>query len=225
MYVRIALFTRLTVGDSRCPQVCPQVRSRCPQNPQAVRVHPQFPHAIHSRCPPSWTALRSCGFTSPQAVDEGWGQRCGRAPAVHRSVAPCAERVEGSGESRRRARPPLGRNPWETRWTTGGQLGVAVGGGEGCGRRAGLHPGSSTRSPPVDNVSELQKRRRSTVCTGPMKTTTYLFREKKTNHHVWGYVHSLVTWVETPGSGERPPAARLKVRWGTSHPTRPGGIA
>jgi hypothetical protein len=47
--------------------------------------------------------------------------------------------------------------------------------GDGCGPGHGLYPWFSTAKPPVDNLSDLGGRRFSTVCTGAMKTMSYLF--------------------------------------------------
>ncbi|MET8911186.1 hypothetical protein [Micromonospora sp. NPDC004551] len=47
--------------------------------------------------------------------------------------------------------------------------------GEGCGPRHDLYPWFSTAKPPVDNLSDLRGRQFSTVCTGAMKTMSYLF--------------------------------------------------
>ena len=61
--------------------------------------------------------------------------------------------------------------PVDNRWTTVENLGA-----DGtCGLRHGLYPWFSTAKPPVDNLSDLRRRRFSTVCTGAMKTMSYLF--------------------------------------------------
>ena len=59
----------------------------------------------------------------------------------------------------------------DNRWTTVDNLGA----GAGCGSEHGLYPWFSTANPPVDNLSDLPERRFSTVCTGAMKTMSYLF--------------------------------------------------
>ncbi|MEV4982371.1 hypothetical protein [Micromonospora sp. NPDC053811] len=59
----------------------------------------------------------------------------------------------------------------DNRWTTVDNLGAVA----ACGLRAGFTPRFSTAKSPVDNLSHLRKRRFSTVCTGAMKTMSYLF--------------------------------------------------
>lgn len=61
--------------------------------------------------------------------------------------------------------------PVDNRWTTVGNLGTDA----ACGSSDGFYPWFSTAKPPVDNLSDLRRRRFSTVCTGAMKTMSYLF--------------------------------------------------
>ncbi|GAB3054723.1 hypothetical protein GCM10027186_02160 [Micromonospora schwarzwaldensis] len=61
--------------------------------------------------------------------------------------------------------------PVDNRWTA--VENPAAGGACGPGPR--LYPGFSTAKPLVDKVSDLRRRRFSTVCTGAMKTMSYLF--------------------------------------------------
>jgi hypothetical protein len=65
----------------------------------------------------------------------------------------------------------VGGLPVDNRWTTVDNLGADA----ACGSRHGLYPRFSTAKPPVDNVSDLRRRGFSTVCTGAMKMTSYLF--------------------------------------------------
>ncbi|MEU5563101.1 hypothetical protein [Micromonospora musae] len=59
----------------------------------------------------------------------------------------------------------------DNRWTTVDNLGAD----EACGHNPRVTPRFSTAKSPVDNLSHLRKRRFSTVCTGAMKTMSYLF--------------------------------------------------
>jgi hypothetical protein len=59
----------------------------------------------------------------------------------------------------------------DNRWTTVDNLGARP----ACGPGHRFRPWFSTVKPPVDNLSDLGGRWFSTVCTGAMKTMSYLF--------------------------------------------------
>ncbi|MEU4552676.1 hypothetical protein [Micromonospora violae] len=65
----------------------------------------------------------------------------------------------------------VGGLPVDNRWTTVDNWPARP----GCGHTSRLYPRFSTAKSPVDNLSELRKPRFSTVCTGAMKTMSYLF--------------------------------------------------
>ena len=65
-----------------------------------------------------------------------------------------------------RAGEKVGGLPVDNRWTTVDSLGTTG----ACGPGPELYPRFSTGKPPVDNLSDLRRRRFSTVCTGAMKT-------------------------------------------------------
>lgn len=125
-------------------------------------------------------ASHSAGY--PQTVDNSWGRRCGclgttltlspdGGPPVGgllkvlgmTAVDP-AGAVHSAGEK-------TGGLPVDNRWTAVENPAA----GEGCGPGHEFYPWFSTAKPPVDNVSDLRGRGFSTVCTGAMKTMSYLF--------------------------------------------------
>ncbi|MGC4865853.1 hypothetical protein ACLQ3B_10525 [Micromonospora sp. DT53] len=65
----------------------------------------------------------------------------------------------------------VGGLPVDNRWTTVDNRPSA----SGCGHASRLYPRFSTDKSPVDNLSELRRLGLSTVCTGAMKTMSYLF--------------------------------------------------
>ncbi|MBM0230979.1 hypothetical protein JNW91_03245 [Micromonospora sp. STR1_7] len=65
----------------------------------------------------------------------------------------------------------VGGLPVDNRWTTVDNRPSKP----GCGHRRRLYPRFSTAKSPVDNLSELRELEFSTVCTGAMKTMSYLF--------------------------------------------------
>jgi len=65
----------------------------------------------------------------------------------------------------------VGGLPVDNRWTTVDNRPPSP----GCGQTRRLYPGFSTAKSPVDNLSELRELEFSTVCTGAMKTMSYLF--------------------------------------------------
>jgi hypothetical protein len=65
----------------------------------------------------------------------------------------------------------VGGLPVDNRWTTVDNRPPR----SGCGRASRLYPRFSTAKSPVDNLSELHGSGFSTVCTGAMKTMSYLF--------------------------------------------------
>ncbi|GAB3184063.1 hypothetical protein GCM10027259_41170 [Micromonospora palomenae] len=118
----------------------------------------------------------------PQTVDKPWGRSCGRLGTTVRlstddgrpvggllkvlgTTAPGAlAGVHSTGEK-------PGGLPVDNRWTTVDNLGVRP----ACGPQHRFTPRFSTAKPPVDNLSDLGGRGFSTVCTGAMKTMSYLF--------------------------------------------------
>lgn len=118
----------------------------------------------------------------PQTVDNSWGRGCGRlGTTVALSTddgRPVGCLLKVLGTTRINAGRPVhkpGEKPGglavDNRWTTVDNLGAA----RGCGPEHGFYPWFSTVKPPVDNLSDLRGRRFSTVCTGAMKTMSYLF--------------------------------------------------
>jgi hypothetical protein len=65
----------------------------------------------------------------------------------------------------------VGGLPVDNRWTTVDNRPA----GAGCGHASQLYPRFSTAKSPVDTLSELRRPGLSTVCTGAMKTMSYLF--------------------------------------------------
>ncbi|SCG49953.1 hypothetical protein GA0070613_1874 [Micromonospora inositola] len=118
----------------------------------------------------------------PQTVDNSWGRACGRLGTTAELSTDDGRPVGGllkvlGTTSINVVRPvhnvgekPRGL-PVDNRWTTVENLGV----GGACGEKHGLYPWFSTANPPVDNLSDLRGHRFSTVCTGAMKTMSYLF--------------------------------------------------
>ena len=118
----------------------------------------------------------------PQIVDNSWGWCCGRLgtttalstddgrpvggllKVLGTTSITLVPSVHSVGEK------PRGL-PVDNRWTTVDNLGADG----ACGSQHELYPWFSTAKPPVDNVSDLRGRRFSTVCTGAMKTMSFLF--------------------------------------------------
>jgi len=65
----------------------------------------------------------------------------------------------------------VGGLPVDNRWTTVDNRPPRP----GCGHTSQLYPRFSTAKSPVDNLSDLRRLGFSTVCTGAMKTMSYLF--------------------------------------------------
>ncbi|GHJ12301.1 hypothetical protein TPA0908_02960 [Micromonospora sp. AKA38] len=118
----------------------------------------------------------------PQTVDNSWGRACGRlgttATLSTDDGLPVGILLKVLGTTGVRAVSVVhsagektGGLPVDNRWTA--VENPAAGGA--CGPGPGLYPGLSTGNPPVENVSDLGRRRFSTVCTGAMKTMSYLF--------------------------------------------------
>lgn len=125
-------------------------------------------------------ALHSAGY--PQTVDNSWGRRCGCLGTTQSSSPddglPVGELLKVLGMTAldpvgvvHRAGEKTGGLPVDNRWTAVENPAA----GEGCGPGHEFYPWFSTAKPPVDNVSDLRGRRFSTVCTGAMKTMSYLF--------------------------------------------------
>ncbi|GAA3747686.1 hypothetical protein GCM10022379_15750 [Micromonospora maritima] len=118
----------------------------------------------------------------PQTVDNSWGRRCGRlgttAPLSTDDGPPVGGLLKVLGMTpvdRVGGVHSLGEKPGglpvDNRWTAVENPAA----GDGCGPQHGLYPWFSTAKPPVDNLSDLRGRGFSTVCTGAMKTMSYLF--------------------------------------------------
>ncbi len=133
-----------------------------------------FPQTVENHAP--------SGVGYPQTVDNSWGQGCGRLGTTGKLSTADGRPVGGLlkvlGTTSITVVPPvhsLGEKtrglPVDNQWTTVDNLGVAG----ACGPGHGLYPWFSTATSPVDNVSDLRGRRFSTVCTGAMKTMSYLF--------------------------------------------------
>lgn len=125
-------------------------------------------------------ASHSAGY--PQTVDNSWGRACGRlgttvtlspdgGTAVGGLLKVLWMTVAGAAAAVHRAGEKTGGLPVDNRWTAVENPAA----GEGCGPGHEFHPWFSTANPPVDNVSDLRGRGFSTVCTGAMKTMSYLF--------------------------------------------------
>ena len=153
----------------RGPRICP------------VLVHSSYPlstapvsQAVDNHRP------HPAGY--PQTVDNSWGRGCGRlgmtitlSPDDRSPVGELLKvlgikavdavgAVHSAGEK-------TGGLAVDNRWTAVENPAA----GEGCGPGHEFYPWFSTAKPPVDNVSDLRGRRFSTVCTGAMKTMSYLF--------------------------------------------------
>jgi hypothetical protein len=118
----------------------------------------------------------------PQTVDNSWGRAVdawGQQPGLSTddgrpvggllkvlgTTAPGGlAGVHSTGEK-------PGGLPVDNRWTTVDNLGIRP----ACGPQHRFTPRFSTANPPVDNLSDLGERGFSTVCTGAMKTMSYLF--------------------------------------------------
>lgn len=135
-----------------------------------------------SRCPPSVDNYGPSAHRHPQAVDNSWGWRVdGWGQRVRSSTdgdRPVGELLKVLGMTAldpvgvvHRAGEKTGGLPVDNRWTAVENPAA----GEGCGPGHEFYPWFSTAKPPVDNVSELRRRGFSTVCTGAMKTMSYLF--------------------------------------------------
>ena len=118
----------------------------------------------------------------PQTVDNSWGRGCGRlgttitlspddGPPVGGLLKVLGMTAVAAGGAVHSAGEKTGGLAVDNRWTA--VENPAAGGG--CGPRHEFYPWFSTAKPPVDNVSDLRGRRFSTVCTGAMKTMSYLF--------------------------------------------------
>ena len=118
----------------------------------------------------------------PQTVDNSWGRRCGRlgmtVPLSPDSGSPVGGLLKVLGTTAvdlcgavHSAGEKTGGLAVDNRWTAVENPAA----GEGCGPGHEFYPWFSTAKPPVDNVSDLRGRRFSTVCTGAMKTMSYLF--------------------------------------------------
>lgn len=122
------------------------------------------------------------GVGYPQTVDNSWGRCCGRLGTEPRlstdDGGPVHDllKVLGTGSSTlvsavHSVGEKPGGLPVDNRWTTVDNLGVNA----ACGPKHQLYPWFSTAKPPVDNLSDLRGRWFSTVCTGAMKTMSFLF--------------------------------------------------
>ena len=118
----------------------------------------------------------------PQTVDNSWGRRCGRlgmtltlspddGPPVGGLLKVLGTTAFDAVGAVHSAGEKTGGLPVDNRWTAVENPAA----GEGCGSGHELYPRFSTAKPPVDNVSDLRLREFSTVCTGAMKTMSYLF--------------------------------------------------
>ena len=142
----------------------------------------RFDRLSTSRVPQAVDNHAPSGPRYPQTVDKPWGRACGRLGTTG-SLSTDDGRPVGSllkvlGTTSidvfrvvHRTGEKPGGLPVDNRWTT---VDKSVD-DAACGRRPGFTPRFSTAKPPVDNVSELRRREFSTVCTGAMKTMSYLF--------------------------------------------------
>jgi hypothetical protein len=115
-------------------------------------------------------------------VDNPWGRSCGRLRITGwlstDDGRPVGYLLKVLGTTSVERVPPVHNAGEKPSGLPVDNLGTAVdnlGVDCGCGPEHGLYPWFSTAKPPVDNLSDLRRRRFSTVCTGAMKTMSYLF--------------------------------------------------